>query len=302
MGNRRPLLLIVVAVVMQAFVQGVMTESVNTSGSVVFSTLAFATAAAVFGLIDRLRVSDRAPVSREVRLSMIWMNVATAVTFLSFYVSISLIPASTTSSIESAVGPAALIVIALAVLRRREWRGNFELLLVAAMMVIGMLLAGRTWQVSDPSVGSAETVAGLLLAATAGIGMAVVVLLSKNLGRKRISPVWVTAHRFHLTYVAAGMTLLFSGARMPDAVEVAMLFVFGILAVVIPLFLLQVGVQRAEPLPAIATIALLPGLTWLTQLAAGQSPDIASLILILAVVTASVAFTARSAARVRATS
>lgn len=84
---------------------------------------------------------------------------------------------------------------------------------------------------------------------------------------------------------------------MPDAGELTTLFVFGVLAVVVPLFVLQVGVQRAEPLAAIAIIALLPGLTWLTQVAAGQPPDLVPLGLIVGVVLASVAFTAQTASR-----
>lgn len=291
----RPLLLILAAVVMQAVVQGFMTEDVSPSDSLVFSAMAFAAAAAVFGGVDRVRRSEPVPVTRVVRVSVVWMNLATAATFLSFYVSISLIPASTTSSIESALGPMALMVIAWVVSRRREWSGAAEPTLILVMMVLGLALAHRTWQLSDPIAGSAQAVAGLALAAVAAIGMAAVVLLSKSIGNNGISAVWVTAHRFHLTYVLAASAWIVGGTRLPDLGELTRLFVFGVVGVVIPLFLLQVGVQRAAPLPAIAVIALLPGLTWLVQLAAGHTPDIVSLALIVGVVLVSVALTKRPA-------
>ncbi|QII09295.1 hypothetical protein BH93_27375 (plasmid) [Rhodococcoides fascians A25f] len=291
----RPLVLILAAVVMQAIVQGFMTEDISPAGSLAFSAMAFATAAAVFGCIGTMRRSDAAPATRATRVSMIWMNIATAATFLSFYVSISLIPASTTSSIESALGPVALMVIAWVVSRRREWRGTTELLLIAVMMGLGLLLAFRTWQDSGPNAGSAQTVAGLLLAIVAAIGMAAVVLLSKTMGNRGIGATWVTANRFHLTYVLAALVWMVSGAHPPDAGELTRLFLFGIVAVVIPLFLLQVGIQRAAPLPAIAIIALLPGVTWLAQLAAGHPIDMVSLALILGVVLVSVTFTLRTA-------
>lgn len=296
-SHNRVLLLILAAVAVQAVVQGIMSGRVSASESMIFSAMAFATAAAVFGVIDKLRPSEAGPAPRGARVSMIWMNVATATTFLSFYVSISLVPASTTSSIESALGPVALMVIARVVAGRRNWHGRIELILVAVMVGFGLLLAYRTWQLSASSTGSVRTIAGLLLAAVAGNGMAVVVLLSKALGDSGISPVWVTAHRFHLTYVLAAVAWLFGGTPMPDAGELTTLFVFGVLAVVVSLFVLQVGVQRAEPLAAIAIIALLPGLTWLTQVADGQPPDLVSLGLIVGVVLASVAFTAQTASR-----
>lgn len=292
--RNRPLVLILAAVVMQAVVQGFMTEQISPAGSLVFSALAFATAAAVFGSIAAVRRRDMVPVTRAARVSMIWMNMATAATFLSFYVSISLVPASTSSSIESALGPVSLMVIARVVSRRREWRGPTELLLVMSMMGFGLLLAYRTWQLSSPNSGSVQSVAGLLLAAVAAIGMAAVVLLSKTMGNNGIDAIWITAHRFHLTYVLAVLAWIVTGAHPPEVAELIELFLLGLIAVVVPLFLLQVGIQRAAPLPAIAIIALTPGLTWLAQLAAGHTLDTVTLVLILGVVSASVVFTTRS--------
>lgn len=295
--HNRYLLLILLSVGMQATVQGFMTERTSPSDSLVFSIMAFATTAGIFGVVHRVRSGRTTPAPRETRVAMAWMNLATAITFLSYYLSISIIPASTTSSIEAALGPAVLILIALVVFRRREWKGRVDLWSISIMMAFGLLLAGRTWQLSDRSTGSAAAMIGLVLAVAAGSGMAVVVLLSKSFGKTNTSPVWVTAHRFHLTYVLAALAWLVSEPQVPDASELVTLFVFGVFAVVIPLFLLQVGFQRADSLPAITLVALLPAMTWLAQLAAGQSADAISLLLIVGVVSASVTFTTRQASK-----
>lgn len=288
-GN--PLVLILVATVLQAVVQGTLTGRIGPANSLLFSALAFGTAAAVFSALGRLRRTPRPAAGarlRDHRSTMIWMNVATMATFLSFYVSLSLIPASTTSSLESAFGPLAVAVLAGPLTGRRIPLRPLDVGLISALAVLGLVLAARTWTPTggDPSAAPV----GLALAVVAGWGMAAVTLLSRRLGDAGVGAVPVTAHRFHLTYLAAG-ALWLAGRPEPPSPDTLLFFLgCGVVAVVVPLFLMQVGLQRADPLPAMAIVVTLPGLTWLVQFAVGAPTDMVALALVIGVMAVSAAY------------
>src|SRR5699024_12357502 len=96
-------------------------------------------------------------------LTMIVMNIATAITFLSFYASISMIPAAASGALESAFGPSDIAVLgfltARAVPSRAQW------ITALTLGALGIFLAARTeW----PSGRTGATAPGALLAVIAG--------------------------------------------------------------------------------------------------------------------------------------
>lgn len=100
----------------------------------------------------------------------------------------------------------------------------------------------------------------------AGTGAAVLALISAELGRRGIDPVYVTAHRFHLTYLCGGALLVATGGPSRRWVaELPALLLLGVLAAAIPLFLLQAGLQRTDPMVAMVLLTTLPGATYLAE-------------------------------------
>lgn len=286
----KPLLLIAVATMLQAIVQGTLTGHIEPADSILFSALAFGSAAALFSAVARLRRVPRAAAIelRNHRSTMVWMNVATMTTFLSFYVSLSLVPASTSSSLEAAFGPLAVAVLAGPVTGRRMTLNRLDVGLIGALAVLGLVLAARTWTAAEGDPSSAPV--GLALGVVAGWGMAAVTLLSRKLGDAGVGAVPVTAHRFHLTYLVAGVLWLAGGFPLPSVTNLLVLLGLGVVAVVVPLFLMQIGLQRADPLPAMAIVVTLPGLTWLVQFVAGMPSDPLALALVIGVMAVSAAY------------
>ena len=273
------LLVIFVAIAFQAGVQGTMTAWIGTADAMLFSVLAFALTATVFSLLSisgkRWRVGPKMPA----RL-MIVMNIATAVTFISFYASISMIPAATTGALQSAFGPIAVALLSFAVTRTSSSRLRW--LIAIVLVLLGTVLAAQTWERDAGDSGTA--VVGVLLAILAGWGTASVTLISRSLGERRVSPVVVTAHRFHLSFIVAAVIWIASGPPVPEPSHVLLLLGLGVLAVTIPLFLLQVGLQKARPFSAMLIVTTLPALTYLVQLLSGESTDPFHLLLIILII------------------
>ncbi|MFH8570117.1 hypothetical protein [Streptomyces sp. NPDC017993] len=277
--------------VLQAGCFGYLSGRLTPSGSLLLSCVGFAIAALVFTALHTVRRRQRSPLTpvgdsvdavegtenRRLVRRLLWlMNLLTALTFVSFYVALAWIPATLASGIETAIGPLALAVLAL-LLARGERPTPRAWLSATALAIVGGTLA---WRLTDAGSISPASVAGLALVAVAGVGASGLALVSKALGALGADPVTVTAHRFHLTYLGAGaIFLLEGGSPYESGVPPALLPLIGVAAVTIPLFVLQVGLQRANPMVAMTILTTLPGLTYLSEAAWGGNLDAGSLAL-----------------------
>lgn len=196
-----------------------------------FSALAFVATTLLFGLLSAAMRTRRTEPKIPV-LTMIVMNIATAITFLSFYASISMIPAATSGALESAFGPSDIAVLsfltARAVPSRAQW------ITAITLVALGIFLAART---EYDSVTTGTTALGALLAVIAGWEMTAVTLLSRSLGGREIGPVTLTAHRIHAGYLAAISIWATSNPQLSAPGDVLLLLGPGVLATGISLFL-----------------------------------------------------------------
>ncbi|MGD3108498.1 hypothetical protein [Streptomyces sp. YGL11-2] len=300
-------ILISVSVLMQAGCFGYLSGRLTPSGSLLLSCAGFFMSALLFTAVHLVRRGRRrpevvlpGPVERRRTNRLMWlMNLVTATTFLSFYVSLAWIPATLASGIETAVGPLALVVLAL-VFRAGERPTPLVWGTAVALAAAGGALA---WSLTGGADIGWEALAGLGLVTVAGVGASGLALVSKKLGGLGTHPVTVTAHRFHLTYLGAGVLFLLQGGSPHDSgVPLVLIPLLGIVAITIPLFILQIGLQRAHPMAAMTILTTLPGMTYLSETLWGGSVDIASLALTgLLVVLAAVSATPRQSGE-RATS
>ncbi|WDV52476.1 hypothetical protein PV963_19910 [Streptomyces coeruleorubidus] len=256
---------IVASVLLQAGVFGYISGRLDATASLTLSCTGFGAAAVLFNAALLVRRVRRGPAAASPKATglLALMNVVTAVTFLGFYASLSWVPSALATGIETAIGPAVLALLGLAGYGRRPTRQG-----TAAAAVLVLLGLGIAWSFTgtggvQPSAGTAL---GLALVAGAGIGAAVLALISAKLGQRGVDPVYVTAHRFHLTYLCGGALLLAAGGPGPQwGAEPLTLLLLGVLAVTIPLFLLQAGLQRADPMVAMVLLTTLPGATYLAE-------------------------------------
>ncbi|MFF5372886.1 hypothetical protein [Streptomyces sp. NPDC013187] len=277
-----PVLCIVASVLLQAGVYGFVSGTLDSSGSLALSCAGFGAAAVLFNtvlLARRLR-RGRTPAAPGTRGLLMAMNVVTAVTFLSFYASLTWVPATLATGVETAIGPIVLGLLGLAGQGRRVSRQGWFAAVV--LVLLGVAIGQRF--TADGAVGPGTAV-GLALVIVAGVGAPVLALLSAELGRRGVDPVYVTAHRFHLTYLCGGLLLLLVGGPGGDHTgELLTMLLTGVLAVTLPLFALQAGLQRTDPMVAMVLLTTLPGVTYLAETAFHGSFDAVALAQICALI------------------
>lgn len=297
-----PLLLIGMAVVLQAGGNGFLSGRLDGAQSLVFSTMAFALATVVFTAIHgamRRRPGGSRRILRAHLKPMVAANVLTAVTFIGFYLSLTYVPAALAVSIETAIGPLVIAVTGLALGRRSP---AADYLVGVVLIVCSGALALRLSGGSTDGVSTSNLLAGIGLALLAGVGAAGLALLSRRLGQLDVAPVAVTANRFHLTYLTALVLLSLEPPALADIwSQVLPLTLVGVVAVIVPLYLLQVGLQRAEPLSAMTLVTTMPGLTYLAQVVFGAAfdPWALSLITVITVIAVGYARVSREASSPR---
>ena len=265
--------LVVIAITLQALTNGLLSDHVDSTESLLLSFIAFGTSALVFGVVARVRPDPGRPAIRGARLRlMLLLNVATAVTFLGFYWSLSVIPAPLAAALETGIGP-----LAMAGFRVRQSTGLrrvAELGLGTLALLLALSVAVRMGAVGQLGRGHSPAMLpiGAGMAAVAGCSAAAIATISHRLGQLRVSPVQVTAHRFHLTYLLALTALIHSGgpAAGLTSSRVAFIATLAVLGASLPLFVLQIGMHRTAPLTVTVLASAVPGLTYLTAAVVGH--------------------------------
>ncbi|GAP48274.1 hypothetical protein [Streptomyces azureus] len=259
-----PVLCIIGAVLLQAAAYGWLSGRYDTSGSLYLTCSGFALAALIFNVVHlaRRRI-DGGERQQPAAGLLLAMNVVTAVTFLGFYVSLAWIPSALASGVEAAVGPLAVALLGLAGYGRRATAKGW--LASAALIVPGAAVAVS---LGDGATSGNGLLLGLILVVVAGFGASALAVISAELGRRGVDPVRTTAHRFHLTYLAGGALLAVEGGPGPRwLAELPVMLITGLTAVTVPLFLLQFGIQRTDPMLAMVLLTTVPGLTYLAETA-----------------------------------
>ncbi|WP_420992145.1 hypothetical protein ACKI2N_031305 [Cupriavidus sp. 30B13] len=249
----------------------------------VFILASFALTAAVFLLGARLR----AP--RTGRRAMVMMNVWTAVTFLGFFYALQHLPPATVGALD--IGASLLAGVLLVRLRRGPGLCPRRALACAGIVGGCAILAAAEMQRAAP--GGEVLLAGLALFAClmVGVASALVATLSKALATQGWRPGDILAHRFYLTIAAAVLWLAAGGQ---DATvtpgELSVMLAIGSVAVLLPMLLLQLAIQRADavtvlicmaaqPMLSFALSMLSPAYDWSTLTLAGVLVVTAALLL-----------------------
>lgn len=260
-----PRLAILAAVVLQAIGKIAYGTWLPGISSALFVFISFTITGLFFLLTPGSRPGRGAPVT------LLLLNLATALTFLCFFYALQQIEPAIVGAIEIGLGPVAALALAFMLSRERPGMLRvFVCLLVAVGCAVLSSAAIRGTGVSEGMSG--DPWRGLLASAAAGIGAVLITICSKHLLQARG---WsfgaVLAHRF---YAIVPLALLFYLARPGEpitwsaelGVAIMLISIVGVLA---PLYLLQVGIGRCDPYTVMVTMAALPVITFLIE---GVSP------------------------------
>ena len=252
-------LYIIASVVMQAFSYGYVSRTMDRPSNLLFVILAFLSCTVFYFLLARkqkqnIKKKDIAPLAL--------LNIGTAVAFVAFYASISLTQASVASLVEAAVGPLWIVIFSRSLRNGSgQWRELAVATIVLACAVFSATTTMQTYTIADGL--------GLALALMAGGGAALVAIWSRKADALGISPQLILAHRFHGTYLVALALLMFHGGVNIDASHLARDFLIACFGVVGPMYLLQLGMQRCEPIATMLCLSVVPLATYGFELALG---------------------------------
>ena len=213
-----------------------------------------------------LRIWPVEPHVSEDRRALRRIGIVTALSYVAFFAAMAFIPASVVSLTEIAVGPLFAVFVsawfvgeqlnhAHATHRRDLWSaaGFFGVMFAATLLVLKAV-----------GVSVDQMIWGVVLSCFAGLGAAIIASIAR-LHLAHLSPRLVLARRFHLTYVCAFVLgLMFEQWIWRwDFWLLSMCVAF--FGVVLPMFLLQWGVQKVRPMITMLTLAFVPAMIYVAE-------------------------------------
>ncbi|WP_428944703.1 EamA family transporter [Pantoea sp. FN060301] len=256
---------IVLSVLMQSFAYGFITKRMGSDSILIFVMVAFITCSLFYFLLSRLR---KITPSKAQIPCLISLNISTALAFLSFYISITLIPASVATLLEAAAGPLWVIIIGAAFARKKVHLTSVVTSLV--VMTCGIV---SVCIISEENF-SFQTGAGIFLAVAAALGAALVAWSSKSAESLDISPIIVLAWRFHLTWILSFIIYLVTPAEKVTSGDVLNSLWLVFIGVVMPMYFMQIGMQKSSPLVTMMCLSMLPLITYIFEVSLGSNVNV----------------------------
>lgn len=197
--------------------------------------------------------------------TMLFLNVATAVTFLSLFIALKLIQPAIVGAVEISIGPIAAVAIGFFI--HRIIPSSRSLTVCCVVLAGCLILASSAFFGSGFQATKLDVALGLLASSTAGIGAVFITIASKSLLCQGWKFGAILAHRF---YIIVPVSLALLWIMDPSNVEWSIQLGFAVVAisgvsVLAPLYLLQVGISRCDPYTVMVTMAALPVLTFAVE-------------------------------------
>jgi drug/metabolite transporter (DMT)-like permease len=233
--------------------------------------VSFGVSTLIFGAIAAARAPSEFTRMRGHWPDVLAMNVTTALAWTSYFYALKHMEPSVVNTVHSGVAP--LTVVALGALGfRLAKRGRLTRLEYACYAGIAFSLAALGWVVLSGQSGvrngsTASNALGLALLLVSGSSITVSLLYSKRLHDHGIGAEAVTAVRYvAIILLAAGVMTHEGGVQgMATLGDWLFLSLAGTVLIVLPVFALQVGVERTAPLTAQVIRALGPVLVFALQ-------------------------------------
>ncbi|MDQ0458252.1 EamA family transporter [Rhizobium paknamense] len=197
------------------------------------------------------------------------LNISTALTFLCFFYALKLIEPSIVGAVEIGIGPVLAVVITLILSGVRPTK--LRILVCVGVLAGCGVLAVAAQKGTGLAVEGGNAWYGLSASAAAGLGAVLITMASKSLIGRGWKFGAVLAHRFYLI-LPLSLILAFSSdlSTIEWSGTLLILLVFvSLVGVLVPLYLLQMGVGRCDPYTVMVTMAALPVITFVLE---GFSP------------------------------
>jgi drug/metabolite transporter (DMT)-like permease len=222
--------------------------------------------AAIFFLILNLR-SGRLPlIARQNMKNVALLNISTAGAWVTYFYALKYLEPAIDGALAFAVGPIITVVFWKALRPTKPVLPNEKLasigILIAVLFLAFTSLTGKSgWQVSTN-----DSIFGIVCAILSGVCVVGNTVFSKHLSEHRVNALEVMGIRFWLLLLVC--VLLWPPGnppfQLPQSSYISFLIV-GFAGIVLPLFILQLGIERSEPITVSLILATLPAISFLLQ-------------------------------------
>ncbi len=227
--------------------------------STLFVLISFTIAAVMFTVISGRTTGQRA------FGWVLLLNASTAITFLAFFQALKLIEPAIVAAIEIGIAPPLALLIGYII---HSSRPNRTQGIVCTGILVGCLTLAIAAQTGSGLNGSGQHASlGIAASLIAGAGAVAITVASKALMGRGWSRGAVLAHRFYLIIpVAFGFTLY---TPIDPVVRtfpiIGIIVAVAVLGVALPLYLLQIGIERSDAYTVLSTMAALPVFTFILE-------------------------------------
>lgn len=200
--------------------------------------------------------------------SIIVLNLITAIIFICYYYANKYIEPAIVSAIEIGIGPIIALVLGLAHQKNMQLKLDIMVclgILLGTIILVWASIVG----VSGVKNDALHTYRGLITAFICGIGMVSATFYSKKLSNLGWKTYKILAHRF---YLLVPVTLIFiinqKGSYIMSVLihNWSWIVIFTFLGLIIPLYLIQVGIKYCSPLFVSITLSFGPVFTFFFQI------------------------------------
>jgi hypothetical protein len=225
-----------------------------------FLLISFGLTAAVFLAWAgyRLPRGGRAPLLR--------LNIATAVSFGCFFFALKHAAPAVVASLD--VGASIVTALVLARIADRSSLCTQRVIACFGIVAGTLLLCAVEIDMAPAGTGKATLLVALVAGAVTGVTSTFSATSSKALSVAGWTPAQILAHRFHLTLVLAIAWIGVGepGLALPPASALPAIALVAAVAVILPLFLLQLALRNCDTLSVMVCCAVQPLLSFLVTI------------------------------------
>ncbi len=229
----------------------------------------FLLAAAIFNTINiTLPSHDRSlPVKKSHFYDILLLNVTTCFNWIGFFYALKYLEPAIVSAIISGSSP--LITLFLNRVLRHNRQISTRESISGAGILSGTLFLAWTSTTGKSGISGTPiylTILGLAAAVAGGTSISATTIFSKRLNDSGWTARKIMAHRFYLLIPLVGILAFIDSALditiFNQLFSISIVTVFG---VILPLFILQIGINNCEPFPVMALLGISPMCTFILQ-------------------------------------
>jgi drug/metabolite transporter (DMT)-like permease len=212
---------------------------------------------------NAIQLVERAAYARVFAANLVdvfWLNLFTAAGWASFFAALKFLEAAVAESFVVAVDPLATLVLARA-LRQQSPVLPSELAASWAMLGAAAFLGVGVWygHSSVGVLGAADATFGIVCVLVCGIANGGITVMSKRLADRKVTASQVMASRFFLLLAGCLALVLIRGQDLGALADHAgAVAVVAVLGVIVPMFVLQKAIERAEPMTVVLVGSIVP--------------------------------------------